>query len=226
MCHTVEDLKYRLVRFSADALDLTIVEKANSALRIQACPLRFATCNLHGLQAIQGITAIVNDIRIQQYISSNFPLNRSDNDLQIHHQDIWIESGVIKLGPVHIEGALSGHSSSNQTIKSYQHKFLQKHDHRTKRLWFLWQKAILKDIGVPKEAMGNCGCIGGCSFFGLNENGIRFFSPCHTDISRRRNVAIPTLGDKLKNPGYGQSIIHNRYLNINNRKLWQCKCRL
>ena len=221
MCHTVEDLKYRLVRFSADALDLTVVEKANSALRIQACPLRFSTCNLHGLQAIQGFTAIVNDIRIQQYISSNFPLNRSDNDQQIHHQDIWIESGVIKLGPVHIEGALSGHSSSNLNIQSYQHKFLQKHDHKTKRLWFLWQKAILKSIGVPKEAMGNCGCIGGCSFFGLNENGIRFFSPCHTDISRRRNVAIPTLGDKLKNPGYGQSIIRNRYLNVNNKKLFR-----
>ena len=221
LCHTVEDLKYRLVRFSADALDFTIVEKANSALRIQACPLRLATCNLHGLQAIQGITAIVNDIRLQQYISSNFPLNRSDYDQQIHHQDIWIESGVIKFGPINIEGSLSGHSSSDHNNKSYQHKFLQKHDQKTKRLWFLWPKAIIKDKGVPKEAMGNCGCIGGCSFFGLNENGIRFFSPCHTDISRRHNVAIPSLGDNSKNPRFGQSIIHNRHLNINNKKLFK-----
>ena len=221
LCHTVEDLKYRLIRFSADAMDFTIVEKANSALRIQACPLRLATCNLHGLKAIQGITAIVNDIRIQQYISSNFPLNRSDYDQQIHHQDIWIESGVIKFGPINIEGSLSGHNSSDQSDQSYQHKFLQKHDTKTKRLWFLWPKTVMKDIGVPKEALGNCGCIGGCSFFGFNENGIRFFSPCHTDISRRRNVAIPSLGDKSKNPGYGQSIIHSRHLNINNKRLFR-----
>ena len=97
LCHTVEELKYRLVRFSADALDLSIVEKAASALRLQACPLRFATCNLHGLQTKQGITAAVNDVRLQQYISSNFPLSRSDTDPQLHHQDIWIESGVVRL---------------------------------------------------------------------------------------------------------------------------------
>ena len=219
VCHTVEDLKYRLVRFAADALDLIIVEKS-SALRLQACPVRFSTCNLHGLQAKQGVTALVNDIRLQQYISSNFPLSRSDTDPQIHHQDIWIESGVIRLGPIHIEGAVSGHSSQNQNIQASQHNFLQRHDQKTQRLWFLWPKSVLKTLGVPKEAIGNCGCVGGCCFFGFNENGVRFFSPSHIDISKRRTIAIPSLGDRSKNPGYGQSIIHSSHLNIHNTKIF------
>ena len=50
-----------------------IVEKA-SVLRLQSGPLRLATCNLHGLQTEQGVTALVKEVRVRQYITSNFPL--------------------------------------------------------------------------------------------------------------------------------------------------------
>ena len=51
-----------------DAVDVNIVEKS-TALRVQLCPLRFSTCNLHGLQTKQGITALVNTVLIQQYVN-------------------------------------------------------------------------------------------------------------------------------------------------------------
>ena len=43
-------------------------------LRLQSGPLRLATCNLHGLQTEQGVTALVKEVRVRQYITSNFPL--------------------------------------------------------------------------------------------------------------------------------------------------------
>lgn len=52
-CDTEADLKYKLARFSLDAIDVNITDKS-SALRLQICPLRFSTCNLHGLQTKQG----------------------------------------------------------------------------------------------------------------------------------------------------------------------------
>ena len=67
-CATEADLKYKLARFTLDAIDVNVIE-ANSTLRIQLCPLRFSTCNLHGLQTKQGITALVNSVLIQQYVN-------------------------------------------------------------------------------------------------------------------------------------------------------------
>ena len=63
-CSGEEDVKYKLVRFSSDYIDLNIVEKS-SALRLQLCPLRFATCNLHGRQTKRGVTALIKQVLIQ-----------------------------------------------------------------------------------------------------------------------------------------------------------------
>ena len=202
-CSTVEELKYRLVRLSMDAVDLSIVTQKDSLLKIQACPLRFSTCNLHGLHTKQGITATINDIRIQQYISSNFPLvQRPDMEPEKHHPDLWIESGSLKFGPVYIEGSLSGPCSLD--LQRKQHNFLQKHDAKTNRLWFLW----------PKSGSKNCGCLGGCNFFGANANGLSFFNPNRRDIQNRHNVAVHSLGHRKKNPGYGQSILRDQKSNV------------
>lgn len=114
---------YRLVRFCADAVDVCVVEKSSS-LRVQACPVRFSMCNLHGLHTKRGVTALVNSVLLQQYVNSNFPLSRSDLEQQ-HHPDIWIESGAVQFGPVYIEGSLSGHSSSRKNVQYSQHVFLQ-----------------------------------------------------------------------------------------------------
>ena len=206
-CNTVEDLKYRLVRFLVDSVDVQIVEKT-SALRLQSGPLRLATCNLHGLQTKQGVTALVKQVQLKQYISSNFPLSRSDTDTNKHHQDIWIESGSVCFGPVFIEGAMSGGQSSHNGQKD-QSEFLQKHDNKTRKLWFLWPQALTK---IPQDRVGKCGCSGGCNFFGQNSNGVRFFYPEKSDLGNRKNVAIPSLRNSVDDPGYGQSILADNQL--------------
>ena len=121
-----------------------------------------------------------------------------------NHHDIWIESGSIRFGPVYVEGAISGHTNASSGQKD-QHEFLQKHDNKTRKLWFLWPQALTK---VTPERVGKCGCIGGCNFFGLNSNGLNFFEPARSDIAERKNIAIPVLRDPIADPGYGQSVLH------------------
>ena len=213
ICPTEADLKYKLARFTLDAIDVNIVDKS-SALRVQLCPLRFSTCNLHGVQTKQGVTALVNAVQIQQYINSNFPLSRADVE-PLHHSDIWIESGCVRFGPIYIEGAQSGHHTQMNCHMS-QHEFLTKHDKKTHRLWFLWPKLKVRS----KEVLGKCGCVGGCSFFGHNENGIGFFKPSRNDIDRKCNVAIPTIKD-ISSPGYGQSILRENTLTVKDCRIFQ-----
>ena len=217
-CQTVDELKYKLVRFSADSVDLSIAEKL-TLLRLQCCPLRFSTCNLHGPHSKEGITATVNDVRLQQYCSSNMDLNRPDNG-PAHHPDKWVESGMVRLGPVYIEGSLSGHSVLSKEAQLKQHVFLQKHDRKTHRLWFLWPKSV---TNISQRVAGNCGCIGGCNFFGANSNGLSFFNPTSRDLPNRHNIAIPCLGDRTHNPGYCQSIIKDSFLNIQSNEKFYCE---
>ena len=136
-------------RFTLDAIDVNLIDK-NSALRIQLCPLRFSTCNLHGLQTKQGITALVNSVLIQQYVNSNFPLSRADIEPS-HHSDIWIESGCVRFGPIYIEGSQSGHSNADTSSHQSQHDFLCKHDKKTMRLWFLWPKSYVRYVFLFRE---------------------------------------------------------------------------
>ena len=52
--------------------------------------------------------------------------------------------GSIKIGPVYLEGALASHILKNSGFQFNQHCFLQKHDRKTKKLWFLWPQAVTK----------------------------------------------------------------------------------
>ena len=177
------------------------MEKA-SVLRLQSGPLRLATCNLHGLQTEQGVTALIKEVRVRQYITSNFPLSRSDTDERRHHADVWIESGSVSLGPVFIEGATSsgGGSSSGHGVRPghrEQSEFLQRHDDKTRKLWFLWPPTPSGGSGGGEGRAGKCGCIGGCEFFGQNSSGVKFFEPEERDLSARKNVAVPCIRDHL-----------------------------
>ena len=207
LCPTVEDVKYTMLRFSVDLLDVHLVE-SGTAMRLQACPVRLATCNLHGQQTNQGVTAIVNSVQLHQYISSNTKTNRQDSTA-VHHPDVWLETGSVKVGPIYLEGAFASHGIRNSNFQINQHCFLQKHDRRTKKLWFLWPQAITK---IPASLQGKCGCVGGCNFFGCNESGPTFFKPSRAELLSRVNVALLSLKQRCENPGYGQSILHEDFL--------------
>lgn len=50
-------------------------------------------------------------------------------------------------------------------------------------MWFLWPS------DGRQFAIGKCGCVGGCAFFGRNQNGQRFFKPSRSDIQDGFNIA-------------------------------------
>jgi hypothetical protein len=107
-----------------------------------------------------------------------------------HHSDIWIESGCVRFGPIYIEGSQSGHSNADTSSHQSQHDFLCKHDKKTMRLWFLWPKSYVSNKVKCKEALGKCGCVGGCSFFGTNDNGIGFFKPSRLGFCEKQILSI------------------------------------
>ena len=46
-----------------------------------------------------------------------------------------------------------------------QSQFLQRHDRKTRKLWFLWPSSTKVPSG--EKSGKKCGCIGGCEFFGM-----------------------------------------------------------
>lgn len=95
-------------------------------------------------------------------------------------QDLWLEVGAINFGPLIIESAISS-DVKEQHLYQTQQKFLRLHDEKSKKLWFLWPEL--------NKTTGNCGCTGGCMFFGSNKNGPRFFKPSRKDLDEGVNIA-------------------------------------
>lgn len=62
------------------------------------------------------------------------------------------------------------------------------------------------------KMVGKCGCTGGCIFFGNNRNGPKFFKPSKNDIQDGFNIAAFRIQENGKDPGFGQSIIHDGQL--------------
>lgn len=93
----------------------------------------------------------------------------------------------------------------DKELPNQQDAFLRLHDTRTKRLWFLWPE-------VARGGSGRCGCTGGTAFFGNNRNGPRFFRPSPQDLVDGINVACFRINEQGRDPGYGQSILHEGQL--------------
>lgn len=93
----------------------------------------------------------------------------------------------------------------DKELPTQQDAFLRLHDARTKRLWFLWPD-------VARGGSGRCGCTGGTAFFGNNRNGPRFFRPAPQDLVDGINVACFRINEVGRDPGYGQSILHEGQL--------------
>lgn len=114
-----------------------------------------------------------------------------------------MEVGAANFGPVIIESAISS-DIKEQNMHQEQQKFLKRHDDKLKKLWFLWPEL--------NKTTAKCGCTGGCAFFGANRNGTRFFKPSKSDVEEGVNVAAFRVNEPGKDPGYGQSILHEGQL--------------
>lgn len=67
LCPGEMQLKYRLIRFTLDGLDMAIVE-CDACLSLQLEPIRLTNCNMHGLAQRNGLFAILPGVRLVQYI--------------------------------------------------------------------------------------------------------------------------------------------------------------
>ncbi|KAF7285801.1 hypothetical protein GWI33_009982 [Rhynchophorus ferrugineus] len=193
-------LKYKLIRVSIDAIDFWLVE-SGAALQLWLSPLRLASCNLHGKQVSSGLSCIVYGLSLRQLVWH--PHKYNPNKSSIESQDLWLEVGAINFGPLIIESAISS-DVKEQHLYQTQQKFLRLHDEKSKKLWFLWPEL--------NKTTGNCGCTGGCMFFGSNKNGPRFFKPSRKDLDEGINIAAFRINEPGKDPGYGQSILHDNSL--------------
>uniref|UniRef100_A0A0A9WZW5 Fragile site-associated protein C-terminal domain-containing protein n=1 Tax=Lygus hesperus TaxID=30085 RepID=A0A0A9WZW5_LYGHE len=205
-CPPPDSIKYRMVRVAVDALDLYVLE-SGTAIHLLAAPIRFSTCNLHGNQVKSGLTGVIPSVKVRQMIVTNHlsATNTTGSGRSQHKSsnepDIWLEVGSVSLGPLIFEAAVSL-SNTDHNLHLVQHRFLKTHDERTRRLWLLW----------PGEKTGRCGCIGGCTFFGNNMNGPKFFRPSRQDAVDGLNIAQFRINENGKDPGFGQSILHEAQL--------------
>uniref|UniRef100_A0A2K6G670 Bridge-like lipid transfer protein family member 1 n=1 Tax=Propithecus coquereli TaxID=379532 RepID=A0A2K6G670_PROCO len=165
-CPTSDDLKYTMTRLAVDGADIYIVEHG-CATNIKMGAIRVANCNLHNQSVGEGISAAIQDFQVRQYIEQ---LNNCRVGLQpaVLRRAYWLEAGSANLGLITVDIALAAdHHSKHES----QRHFLETHDARTKRLWFLWPDDTLKN----KRCRNKCGCLGGCKFFGGTVTGLDFF---------------------------------------------------
>ncbi|XP_066144647.1 bridge-like lipid transfer protein family member 1 isoform X4 [Euwallacea fornicatus] len=200
MSYSEHKLKYKLVRVAIDAADLWLVE-SGTALQLWLSPVRLASCNLHGKQVSSGLSCIIFSLSLRQLVWHPHKYNHNKQNLDA--QDLWLEVGAINFGPLIIESAIST-DSKDQNVYETQQKFLRIHDDKLKKLWFLWP-----DLN---KSYGKCGCTGGCMFFGNNRNGPRFFKPSKKDLEEGINIAEFRINEQGRDPGYGQSILHENAL--------------
>lgn len=208
-CPSSEDIKYRMTRVAIDSVDIHIIDNG-TALQAWISPIRLCICNLHNDLFNSGITGLFPQVKITQYMCTNNTYlkntNTINNKSKTPDTDLWIEVGSVSLGPILLEAAtsLALKDIGNHQI---QHKFLKVHDEKTKRLWFLWSS----DEITSKNSQ--CGCLGGCAFFGSNRNGPNFLKPTRIDIQEGINVALFNIQDvKSGEYGYGQSLLHDGLL--------------
>ncbi|XP_030213365.1 bridge-like lipid transfer protein family member 1 isoform X7 [Gadus morhua] len=177
-CRTSEDLKYTMTRLAVDGADIFVVEHGCAA-NIKTATIRLASCNLHNQAVGEGISAVVQDVSIHQYIeqqtqpSTDWPRvplgGQGPAQPPTLRRSFWLEAGSVDLNLITADIALAADHSAKCEV---QRQFLELHDAQSKRLWFLWPD----DPSIRnKRGRSRCGCLGGCRFFGGNNIGLDFF---------------------------------------------------
>uniref|UniRef100_A0A3Q1GWN0 Bridge-like lipid transfer protein family member 1 n=1 Tax=Acanthochromis polyacanthus TaxID=80966 RepID=A0A3Q1GWN0_9TELE len=169
-CRTSEDLKYTMTRLAMDGVDLFIVEHGCAA-NIKTGIIRVANCNLHNQAVGEGISAVVQDVNIRQYIEQQQQHSEQLGLGQppLLRRSVWLEAGSVNLNLITADIALAADHPAKCEV---QRHFLELHDAQTKRLWFLWPD----EAGIRnKRSKNRCGCLGGCRFFGGTNMGLDFF---------------------------------------------------
>lgn len=163
---------------------------------IKIYPVRLSTCNLHGKNNKAGISAMIPNINLRQFVLS-IPISQGYDE----HSDYWLEAGGVCLGPITVDATMA---LPDPQYHSIQDKFLKFHDQATHRLWFLWPPEAHSG---DAQLTGTCGCIGNCRFFGRNRNGPTYFKPSKDDFCNSICTAVYHICVNEDNVGYGQSLL-------------------
>uniref|UniRef100_A0A5K3F7E2 FSA_C domain-containing protein n=2 Tax=Mesocestoides corti TaxID=53468 RepID=A0A5K3F7E2_MESCO len=196
LCPTELELKYRLLRFNLDGVELAVVE-AGTCLMVMLDAVRVARCNMHDVHSRDGISVFLPRVQFLQLIkpiekAPTRPLTKEGISWGPFSQATsssqpWLEAGSVGFGPVHIHSGISG---LNHAYREPQLAFLRHHDATTHRLWFFW---LSDDAVAPAIAAVRCGCYGNCAFFGPNASGKMLLDEVVTGIFSRRAVFVSNL---------------------------------
>ncbi|XP_027856720.1 bridge-like lipid transfer protein family member 1 isoform X7 [Xiphophorus couchianus] len=193
-CRTSEELKYTMTRLALDGVDLFVVEHGCAA-SIKTAAVRVATCNLHNQAVGEGISAVVQDVNMRQYIEQQQP---GQGQPPLLRRSVWLEAGSVNLNLITADIALAADHPAKCDV---QRHFLELHDAQTRRLWFLWpDDASLRS----KRSRNRCGCLGGCRFFGGTNMGLDFFRL--EELTPSSSSAFSSSGAE-SNMSYGQSLL-------------------
>ncbi|XP_032872772.1 transmembrane protein KIAA1109 homolog isoform X2 [Amblyraja radiata] len=194
-CQRSDDLKYIMTRIGIDGADLFIVEHG-CAGNLKVGAIRIGTCNLHNQAVGEGVSAVMQDVRLKQYIEQ---LENSRLGVQstVLRRSYWLETGSVTFGLITADVALAADHPAKHEV---QRLFLETHDNRTKRLWFLWSD----DDITNKQGRNKCGCLGGCKFFAGTCSGLEFFKL--DEMTPSTSSAHSTMNADLE-MFYGQSLL-------------------
>ncbi|XP_022799728.1 uncharacterized protein KIAA1109-like isoform X2 [Stylophora pistillata] len=181
LCIPESDVKYQMIRVSVGNINLFLVE-TGSACNLEVSPVRLAKCSLQSSESSSGVSLFVQTVKLRQFVCTPWPektqqiLSDARRPLSMVENSSWLQAAAVQLGPI-----VSDVSSATSHPELYQEQkdFLEMHDARFQRLWFLWQP----QEQLPGRRLGCCGCTGGCNFFGKNLNGTRFFTAEKLDAS-------------------------------------------
>ncbi|XP_043529975.1 transmembrane protein KIAA1109 homolog isoform X5 [Chiloscyllium plagiosum] len=195
-CQRSEELKYVMTRIAVDGADLFVVEHGCAA-SIKIGAIRIATCNLHNQAVGEGVSAVVQDVQLRQYIEQ-FENCKLGIQPTILRRSCWLEAGSVNFGLITADVALA---ADHPVKHEAQRQFLETHDYRTKRLWFLWSDDEIK----TKRVKNKCGCLSGCKFYAGMASGMDFF---------KLDEITPSTSSAFSNTStetdmfYGQSLLH------------------
>lgn len=97
-------------------IDIYLIE-SNVILNVNVPLLKLGTCNLHVDNLIDGLSLMISDVVLRQFVSVF-------NTLTGKTEDNWIEIGSINVGPFFIDSAISSSFVDSFSVSQVRLKFV------------------------------------------------------------------------------------------------------
>ncbi|CAF4031429.1 unnamed protein product [Adineta steineri] len=171
----IEKLKYDVLRFSLDSVDLNVIEVEN-AVNVQTAPTRLCMCNMHTSLCNESLNLKVGTIQIRQLLCL--------------YTGSWLEAGSVSVPELRINAKFECHPPTPATVNE-QSEFLRRHDQHSHRLHFLYNPKSQQTLNIPTRSINlnrpsyvflvtnsnilSCACLGGSTNYYTLIQGEQFF---------------------------------------------------